>query len=204
MINRKIPFLWRGILLALNPLIMQKPQKASFTPPNPRPFWPRTGLVSKELHSEALSDLMHLRYTTSRETIYKGIFRVLPGEMLTVKDGVIVSRSHQDALPKGPPEKIGFDEAMARLDTVLTPSRFTLEAMSPMACTFQVGGVDSSVFLSLMHQEVGAGIRTFTVGFPGTQVHDERASHGRQPMSQRSSAPCIAYSEDFFGQRPRK
>lgn len=157
-----------------------------------------TGLVSKELHSEALSDLMHLRYTTSRETIYKGIFRVLPGEMLTVKDGVIVSRSHQDALPKGPPEKIGFYEAMARLDTVLTPSRLTLEAMSPMACTFQVGGVDSSVFLSLMHQEVGAGIRTFTVGFPGTQVHDERASHGRQPMSQRSSAPCIAYSEDSF------
>lgn len=157
-----------------------------------------TGLVSKELNSEALSDLMHLRYTTSRETIYKGIFRVLPGEMLTVKDGVIVARSHQEALPKGPPEKIGFEEAMARVDTVMRDSlKVHLRSDVPYGL-YLSGGVDSSVLLSLMHQEVGAGIRTFTVGFPGTQVHDERAMAAHVSKKLGTIHEEISYSEDDF------
>ncbi len=163
-----------------------------------------TGLVSKELHPEALSDLMHLRYTTSRETIYKGIYRVLPGEMLTIKKDKIISRTVQDALPKGPPEKIGYTDAMARLDTILKDSLHVHLRSDVPYGLYLSGGVDSSVLLSLMHQEVGAGIRTFTVGFPGTQVHDERAMAARASQKLGTIHEEISYSEDdFWAQTPQ-
>ncbi|MEB3701574.1 Asparagine synthetase [glutamine-hydrolyzing] 1 [Candidatus Bealeia paramacronuclearis] len=163
-----------------------------------------SGLVSKELHEGALSDLMHLRYTTSAETIYKGIYRILPGEMLVIQNGKIIDRSHQEALPKGPPQKMTYDEAFSTLDQIMRDSlKVHLRSDVPYGL-FLSGGVDSSTLLALMHEEVGSGIRTFTVGFPGTQVHDERAMALRVSQKLGTHHKEISYSEnDFWNETPQ-
>jgi len=57
------------------------------------------GIVAPQLVRSARNELVQMQFTTGRETIFAGINRVLPGEMVVVRRGRIVERRRRAALP---------------------------------------------------------------------------------------------------------
>src|SRR5260221_35728 len=134
------------------------------------------GLADARLQESVRDELLQLRFTTGRDTIFTSIKRVLPGETVSVVDGRIVERRRITALPEGGPLTQDETLALDRIDTVLGDSvRIHCRADVPYGL-FLSGGIDSSLVLSYM-AELGQGpVRTFAVGFAGTGVADERAA----------------------------
>lgn len=138
----------------------------------------RAGLVSPSINEIKRDELLQLQFTTGRETVFKGIERVLPGETLVVEDGQIVDRRVQSALPTGGPRRISRTQALNDLDHVLNDSVGVHQRADVPYGMFLSGGIDSSVLLAMMSRLNPEPVVAFTAGFSGTDVQDER-EHAR-------------------------
>jgi len=137
-----------------------------------------TGWIEREVNPKARAALLQLQFTTGRETAFKGILRVMPGETLVIERGVIVDQFRRPALPEGGQDKMSEGEALERLSAVLTQSVDFHQRSDVPYGMFLSGGIDSSALLSLMSELNDTPVRAFTVGFSGTAAHDER-DHAR-------------------------
>lgn len=136
------------------------------------------GLVEPAVDANARDELLQLQFTTGEQTPFAGITRLRPGEALVVSRGKVVERRLRQALPAGPPRRIGEDEALAELDRVLLDSVAVHQRSDVPYGMFLSGGVDSSALLAAMARLNERSVRAYTIGFPGTAVTDERA-HAR-------------------------
>ena len=117
---------------------------------------------------EAVAAHLFQRYTVSPRTLFRGIERLEPGQLLTY-DGSTVERRAYWALEPGPEESLAPGDLRELLREAV---RARLMSDVPIGILLS-GGVDSSAVLGLA-REVGAeGIDTFTIGFADA-VHDER------------------------------
>ena len=132
------------------------------------------GLVDRSINTIARSELLQLQYTTGSGTVFKNIHRVLPGETLVVRDGRIVARRQKRALPQKEPENWNIDTAMELLAEALHDSIELHQRADVPYGMFLSGGIDSSVLLALMADLNEQPVQTFTAGFEGTSVIDER------------------------------
>ena len=137
-----------------------------------------SGVVRADVRAEAAMELLQLQFTTGRETIFPGIYRVLPGETLIVETGRIARRLRRSSLPEGPPEELDEATALARLETALTDSVGVHQRSDVPYGMFLSGGIDSSVLIALMAKLNDNPVRAFTVGFSDTDAVDERG-HAR-------------------------
>ncbi len=162
------------------------------------------GLVEPRVNVRAGEELLQLQFTTGRETVFQDIHRVLPGETLVVAAGRVVDRRVRSALPEGAPLVCSEEEAMARLDAVLTDSVSMHQRSDVPYGMFLSGGVDSSAVLALMARLNDRPVRAFTVGFSNSGVVDER-EHARA-VAQALGAEHVEvdFSErDFWSLLPR-
>ncbi|HRK72263.1 MAG TPA: asparagine synthase (glutamine-hydrolyzing), partial [Micropepsaceae bacterium] len=160
----------------------------------------KSGLIVPELSRRAGQELLQLQFTTGRATAFAGINRVLPGETMVVQRGRITGRHFLSALPDTPPEKIGEEEALERLDAALMDSVNVHQRSDVPYGLFFSGGIDSTAILAAMARLNASPVRAFTAGFPGTGVADERA-HARA-LAQRLGAKHteIEVTEEDFWQ----
>ena len=152
------------------------------------------GIVPRQLAPRSRDELMELQFSTGTETPFAGIRRVLPGETMTVGAGRVVSRRRLNALPEGGPRECSEAEALQALDAALMDSIEMHQRSDVPYGLFLSGGIDSSVVLALMARSNSAPVRAYTVGFPGTGAHDERA-HARA-VAQRVGADHIEVTVD--------
>jgi asparagine synthase (glutamine-hydrolysing) len=145
----------------------------------------KTGLVKRDISTKAAIELLQLQFTTGERTIFPGIFRVLPGETVTLRQGRVTNRSRIAALPLAPPVALTEDEAIARLDSVLMDSVLVHQRSDVPYGMFLSGGIDSSALLACMAKLNDRPVLAFTAGFPGTAAHDERvhAKHVAKTIS---------------------
>jgi len=136
------------------------------------------GLVKAEVRSQSRDAYMQLQFTTGRHTIFEGIKRVLPGETLIVKRGLVVDHHMKLALQAGAPKPMCEADAMAKMEKALIDSVKVHQRSDVPYGLFLSGGIDSSVLLSLMAELNDNPIKAFTAGFSGTDVADER-EHAR-------------------------
>ena len=138
-----------------------------------------TDLAPRELVADRRNELLQLQFTCGRDTIFRDIKRVLPGETLIVRNGKVVERHRISALPDTNPEPItDIDTALDRLDHALSDSIMVHQRADVPYGLFLSGGVDSSVVLAVMARLNGRPVEAYTVGFSGTGVPDER-DHAR-------------------------
>lgn len=138
-----------------------------------------TDLAPRELVADRRTELLQLQFTCGRDTIFRDIKRVLPGETLIVRNGKVVERHRISALPETNPEPItDIDTALDRLDHALSDSITVHQRADVPYGLFLSGGVDSSVVLAVMARLNGRPVEAYTVGFSGTGVPDER-DHAR-------------------------
>ncbi|MEX0695803.1 MAG: asparagine synthase (glutamine-hydrolyzing), partial [Rhodospirillales bacterium] len=136
------------------------------------------GLVKPALDPGKRDELLALQFTTGAETIFPGIYRVLPGETLVIRGGRIAERALLSALPPGAPLKTGQDQALLDFDRIITDSVSVHQRSDVPYGMFLSGGIDSSVILAVMRRLNEMPVHALTAGFPGTGVHDER-DHAR-------------------------
>jgi asparagine synthase (glutamine-hydrolysing) len=133
----------------------------------------KTGLVQRRIRNEAANELLQLQFTTGRETIFAGIERVLPGETIAVRGGVLAERRIEPALPDAPLLDLSEDEALTRLDAVLMDSVMVHQRSDVPYGLFFSGGIDSTAILACMAKLNDRPVRAFTARFPETSKSEE-------------------------------
>ncbi len=132
------------------------------------------GVVARAIAPESREELLQLQFTTGAATIYPGIQRVLPGEILVAADGHVIERRHTPALPAGGPEVIDEAQALARLDAALADSVALHQRSDVPYGLFLSGGIDSAALLTMMARLNAAPVLAFTAGFDVPGAADER------------------------------
>ena len=133
------------------------------------------GLVRRAVRPQARDELLQLKFTTGRETIFPGIARVLPGETVRIAGGRVLDRQRVAALPEGPVEAIGEAAALARLDAALEES-VALHCRSDVPYgMFLSGGIDSACVLHSMTRVAASPVSAFTAAFDVPGAADESA-----------------------------
>jgi asparagine synthase (glutamine-hydrolysing) len=133
------------------------------------------GFAAPAIDPGPQSELLELQFTTRRETIFAGIKRVLPGEMIVVADGKIVERHRRPALAEEGPSEWDEAEALERLEKALLDS-VELHQRADVPCGMLLsGGIDSSVLLALMARLHARPVVALTAHFREPQAPDERA-----------------------------
>lgn len=156
-------------------------------------------LVKPELFVGARNELLQMQFTTGRRTIFDGIDRILPGETVVVEEGRIVARHQRVALPAGAPLPIANDRALEQLHEELNESVGLHQRSDVPYGLFLSGGIDSSVILAIMSELNERPVLAFTVGFPNTDVQDER-DHARAVASAVGAEHVeIGFEEKIFG-----
>ncbi len=137
---------------------------------------------------EALALYMRFSYVPAPHSIYQNIFKLEPGCMLTVSDGIPIAHVTPNA-PLRPPALLGgltmhrwwalADVVSAGAKNQITDEGHALQALEqrlkaavqlqsladvPLGA-FLSGGVDSSIIVALMQQQSTRPVKTFTVGF---------------------------------------
>lgn len=125
--------------------------------------------IDAELDSQGLESYLALHFVPGERTIVKGIWRLLPGEWLSVPldHPANIIRSRYFRQPLGTPRRISED-ALAELVERAVRSRLIADV--PVGI-FLSGGLDSSLVAAIAATQ-SPGISTFTMGF-GSGEHDE-------------------------------
>ena len=133
----------------------------------------QTEFVNLEINNHVRDELLNLQFTTGSDTIYKGIRRVLPGEVLSIRQGKIYKRYRKAALPNRPIEVLDQETALNRLDKVLLES---VELHQRSAVPYGMclsGGIDSTSLLIAMSRLSNDPVSAYTLGFDTSSVANE-------------------------------
>jgi asparagine synthase (glutamine-hydrolysing) len=130
--------------------------------------------IAPEIAPELIDRFLTFMYVPGEETLLKGIQKLAPGHYLLIKDGKPVVRQYWDLAFAEPRQSTSLAQAESDLLDLLTETvRLHMIADVPVGVLLS-GGVDSTGVLSLAVNETQNKISSFTVGFDGRDVADER------------------------------
>ncbi len=164
-----------------------------------------SGLVPAIPNEQALPELLGTRSIAGAETLFKGIFKLLPGCVLTFERGQISERSYWDV-------PIGRDEAQPprqRADDVrrfreLLEESVKLRLMSDVPLgVFLSGGIDSSAIAALMARMIGRPLQTFSVAFKARAYNELEYARTVSKAIGADAHEVVIDDRDFFGALPR-
>jgi asparagine synthase (glutamine-hydrolysing) len=144
-----------------------------------------------EIDRDVLALYLRLNYIPAPYTIYRGIYKLLPGTILTLKD------QRQGELPVPEPYWSARDVAEAgiknsftgtenetidELDKLLRKSVGERMIADVPLGAFLSGGIDSSTIVALMQSQSSRPVKTFTIGFNETGF--DEAQYAKQVARQ--------------------
>lgn len=147
----------------------------------PHPAW------SPHLNSEALALYFQYKYVPSPASIYRDIFKLEPGSILTVGVDQTVKEEKFWGLESVITQNLSKREQQRslvdtteKLDIIIKDSvRRILISDVPIGC-FLSGGIDSSLVAATMQSLSSSPIQTFSIGF-------ERAEYNEAPQAKKIS-----------------
>jgi asparagine synthase (glutamine-hydrolysing) len=164
-----------------------------------------TGLVPAEANEQRVPELLATRYISGAETLFTGIYKLLPGHTLTVEHGEVRVRQYWD-VPTGPTPDAptrSDRELIGRFGELLDES-VTLRLMSDVPLgVFLSGGIDSSVIAALMARRVGRPIETFSVAFRDRAFSELEYSRQVADAIGAIRHEVVIGAEEFFDALPR-
>jgi asparagine synthase (glutamine-hydrolysing) len=124
-----------------------------------------TGLVESALDKQALNQYLTFLWTPDPNTLFRGIKKLPPAQVLTFRDDEIKSEEWWDVsfdqIDEGKSEAWWQERVRETLDRVV---RMEMVADVPLG-SFLSGGIDSSAIVAMMkHHSNGRPIGTYTIG----------------------------------------
>ena len=161
----------------------------------PRAFF-KAGLMQTVLDDEAARELLAFNYTLGARTMFHGLRRLAPGEVIEVTGGRIVANQRKLALPMRGADKSGDEVALIRqLDAVLEDSVRVHQRSDVPYGLFLSGGIDSASIATLMARLNQRPVTAYTCGFDAAGAKDERAQAERV-----AKALNLDWRETSFGE----
>ena len=139
-----------------------------------------------------LFEYMQLQYSSGTETLYEGIQRVAPGQILVIKRGKIIKSLHSSFTQKK--KSINDAELIASLDKSLRESVSSHLRSDVPYCIFFSGGIDSMLLLHYVHQLKKENVTAYSIFF------DENTSKSLEKITQTYNVDLVKvkFSEDDF------
>lgn len=131
--------------------------------------------VKKEVRTELIELYLALTNIPAPNTFYKGIYKLMPGHYLLVKNGSVTEKVYWE-FPQCLEKDMRRDkqEVYEKFEALLTDS-VKIRMRSDVAFgAFLSGGLDSSAIVSLMAKQTNVPVKTFTIGFE-QKAFDESA-----------------------------
>lgn len=133
-------------------------------------------LDRREVDPTGLAQYLQHNFTCAPHTLLAGVQKLRPGEWLRVEpDGAARQQRYWSPL-RAEPLDLTLDQALERFDALVDQViDIHLRSDVPFGL-FLSGGVDSSLLAALIARRVQEPLRSFSIGFPDTSVHNELAA----------------------------
>ncbi|RJQ60351.1 MAG: asparagine synthase (glutamine-hydrolyzing) [Desulfobacteraceae bacterium] len=129
--------------------------------------------VKREISFEALGLYLMSGYIPAPWTIFEKIYKLRPGHCLIAENGTIRLEKYWDLQSGDVAEGISFEDQKHRLFELMSASvRSHLVSDVPLGA-FLSGGIDSSIVVGLMAQNMSQPVRTFSIGYKDLPLYDE-------------------------------
>lgn len=136
-----------------------------------------------QIDPAALAMFLEYGYVPAPHSIYKNVFKLLPGAILTIGPGLTgqtLNRywSFKQTAERGcaNPLDLSDEEAVRLLEDLLTDAtKIRMVADVPLGA-FLSGGIDSSLVVALMQSLSPRPVKTFTIGFHEAQYNEAVAA----------------------------
>ena len=160
--------------------------------------------VKPELNYAVLSDYLANHATSGEETLFRGVKRLLPGHVMTWRDGELAIRRYWDV-------DFSKDEAAARDDQTYIKQwsdlfresvRLRLMADVPLGM-FLSGGIDSSAIAAVMSGMVSEPIKTFSVAFAEREANELEYARLVAKAYKTNHHEIVVSPDQFFDALPR-
>lgn len=157
-----------------------------------------------ELEAEALSQFLHSHCTTGTETVFRGIRRLAPGEIITIDANLnMTSRRYWSALDvagRRTRSVAALEEEFE--DLFRQVMREHMRSDVPFGL-FLSGGNDSAILLAMLSLYQDRPVRTFSIGFDDCAFEDELGDAESVAADFSSDHTSIRMNRaDFFGRIP--
>ncbi len=116
--------------------------------------------IKKEVNMDALENYLSFQYSVLPETMFKGIFKLMPSHCFTFKDGKMNIERYWDPVFDDAGKDKTFDETVDIIDNAMQDSIKAHKISDVEVGSFLSSGVDSSYVAACFK-----GDKTFTVGF---------------------------------------
>jgi len=169
--------------LGIKPLYYGWNKKTFFFGSELKAFTPHPDF-EKNINTQAIAPYLRLAYVPAPLSIYKNIFKVNQGEIVSLKiPSNSTKKIHKERYWSPLEEaRAGLqdpftgteDEAINQLDSILLSSvKMRMISDVPLGA-FLSGGIDSSLVVALMQKISTKPIRTFTIGFHESQYNEAK------------------------------
>src|SRR5215467_3872105 len=162
------------------------------------------GAVKPELNYAVFSDYLANHATSGQETLFLGVKRLLPGHVMTWRDGELTVRRYWDV-------DFSKDDAAPRDDKTYVKQwselfresvRLRLMADVPLGM-FLSGGIDSSAIAAVMSGMVSEPIKTFSVAFAEREANELEYARLVAEAYKTNHHEIVVSPEQFFEALPR-
>src|SRR4051812_8383619 len=169
-------------------------------------------LVEPQPNYAVLPEVLSTRYTSGSDTLFKGVYKLLPGHLLVFERGTIATRQYWDlprrsadsvALPDRSASPSGERNVVARFRELLEESvRLRLMSDVPLGM-FLSGGIDSSAIAALMARMIDRPLQTFSVAFKDRAFNELGYAREVAQAIGAVSHETVIDDRDFFGALPK-
>jgi asparagine synthase (glutamine-hydrolysing) len=173
-----------------------------------------SGLVEARANEAALPEVLSTRYTAGADTLFRNIYKLLPGHLLVFERGAVAIRQYWDvpvgrrrddrpADSSGPQPSALSPDVVGQFRTLLEESvRLRLMSDVPLGM-FLSGGIDSSAIAALMARMIGRPLQTFSVAFHERACNELEYAREVARAIGAEGHEIVVDDRDFFGALPR-
>jgi asparagine synthase (glutamine-hydrolysing) len=165
-----------------------------------------SGLVPVRARTAMLPEVLATRYTSGADTLFEGIYKLLPGHQLVYEGDRVDIRQYWDVPHEGADPDLARQPDAAVLEqfrALLEESvRLRLMADVPLGA-FLSGGIDSSVITALMARATNQPVKTFSVAFEDRAFSELEYSREVAQAVGADRHEIVISDRDFFGALPR-
>ena len=166
----------------------------------------KSGLVAATPNVRVLSEVLATRGTAGEETMFEGVYKLLPGHRLVFEDGRVRIEKYWDLPLDGPDpelERMHDGALIDRFRSLLQESvRLRLMSDVPLGM-FLSGGIDSSAIAALMAREIDRPVDTFSVAFADRRFSELEYARAVARAIGANAHEIVIDDHDFFAALPR-
>lgn len=138
------------------------------------------GLLNPQVDAEALHYYLNFLWVPGPKTLFKGVYKLMPGCYLLWRDGVYKIERYWEGFPSSPPRNYTETELTEELRTILQAAvKRHLISDVPLG-VFLSGGLDSSSLLALGTQITNRPMKAFTITFREEDARHEQSNEDRK------------------------